>query len=131
MVIHEAAENYLETIYMLRKRNGSCRSIDVASEMGYSKPTISIMMKNLRENGYIRIDDGGELILTDSGMEVALRMYERHEIIAKGLMMLGVNEETAYRDSCKIEHDISDETFGAIKKHIAQHSEDMKNKQGS
>ena len=131
MVIHEAAENYLETIYILRKRNGSCRSIDVASELGYSKPTISIMMKNLRENGYIRIDDGGELILTDSGLEVALRMYERHEIIAKGLMMLGVNEETAYRDSCKIEHDISDETFGVIKKHIAQHSEDMKNKQGS
>lgn len=126
MVIHEAAENYLETIYMLRKRNGSCRSIDVASELGYSKPTISIMMKNLRESGYIRIDDGGELVLTDSGMEVALRMYERHEIIAKGLMMLGVNEETAYRDSCKIEHDISDETFRAIKKHIAQYSEDIK-----
>lgn len=121
MVIHEAAENYLETIYMLRRRKGSCRSIDVASELGYSKPTISIMMKNLRENGYIRIDDGGELILTESGMEIALRMYERHEIIAKGLMMLGVGEETAYHDSCKIEHDISDETFNAIKKHIARY----------
>lgn len=121
MVIHEAAENYLETIYMLRRRKGSCRSIDVASELGYSKPTISIMMKNLRENGYIRIDEGGELILTEAGMEIALRMYERHEIIARGLMMLGVNEETAYHDSCKIEHDISDETFCAIKAHIARH----------
>ncbi len=123
MVIHEAAENYLETIYMIRKRTGSCRSIDVASELGYSKPTISIMMKNLRENGYIRIDDGGELILTDTGLEIALKMYERHEIIAKGLMMLGVREETAYHDSCKIEHDISVESFEAIKQHIAEHTE--------
>jgi len=120
MVIHEAAENYLETIYMIRRRTGSCRSVDVASELGYSKPTVSVMMKNLRENGYIRIDEGGELILTDSGMEIALRMYERHEIIAKVLMMMGVSEETAYRDACKIEHDISDETFDAIKKHIAR-----------
>lgn len=120
MVIHEAAENYLETIYMIRRRTGSCRSVDVASELGYSKPTVSVMMKNLRENGYIRIDEGGELILTDSGMEIAIRMYERHEIISKVLIMMGVSEETAYRDACKIEHDISDETFDAIKKHIAR-----------
>ncbi len=118
MVIHEAAENYLETIYMIRKREGTCRSVDVASELGYSKPTVSVMMKNLRENGYIRIDDGGELILTDSGMEIALRMFERHEIISRVLMRMGVSEETAYRDACKIEHDISDETFEAIKKHL-------------
>ena len=95
MVIHEAAENYLEQIYMIRKRAGSCRSIDVASEMGYSKPTVSIMMKNLRENGYIRIDEGGEILLTDTGLAIAVRMYERHEIIAQGLMMLGVDEKTA------------------------------------
>ena len=118
MVIHEAAENYLETIYMIRRRDGSCRSVDVASELGYSKPTISVMMKNLRENGYIRIDDGGELILTESGMEIALRMFERHEIISKVLMMMGVSEETARKDACKIEHDISNETFEAIKKHL-------------
>ena len=118
MVIHEAAENYLETIYMLRRRNGSCRSVDVASELGYSKPTVSVMMKNLRENGYIRIDDGGELILTELGMDVALRMFERHEIISNVLMLMGVSEETARKDACKIEHDISDETFEAIKKHI-------------
>ena len=76
MVIHEAAENYLETIYMIRRRAGSCRSVDVASELGYSKPTISVMMKNLRENGYIRIDDGGELILTESGMEIDRRAVQ-------------------------------------------------------
>ncbi len=120
MVIHEAAENYLETIYMLRKRNGTCRSVDVAAELGYSKPTISVMVKNLRENGYIRIDDGGELVLTDTGMEIALRMYERHEIVAKVLMMMGVSEETAYKDACKIEHDLSDETFDAIKKQLSK-----------
>ena len=118
MVIHEAAENYLETIYMIRRRDGSCRSVDVASELGYSKPTISVMMKNLRENGYIRIDDGGELILTESGMEIALRMFERHEIISKFFMMMGVSEDTARKDACKIEHDISNETFEAIKKHL-------------
>ncbi len=118
MVIHEAAENYLETIYMLRRRNGSCRSVDVASELGYSKPTVSVMMKNLRENGYIRIDDGGELILTELGMDVALRMFERHEIISKVLMLMGVSEETARKDACKIEHDISDETFEAIKNQL-------------
>ena len=121
MVIHEAAENYLETIYMIRRRAGSCRSVDVASELGYSKPTISVMMKNLRENGYIRIDDGGELNLTESGMEIALRMFERHEIISKALMRMGVSEETARKDACKIEHDISDETFEAIKKQLVKH----------
>ncbi|MBE6598314.1 MAG: metal-dependent transcriptional regulator [Ruminococcaceae bacterium] len=124
MVIHEAAENYLETIYMLRKRNGSCRSVDVAAELGYSKPTISVMMKNLRENGYIRIDDGGELILTETGMGIALRMYERHEIIAEVLMKMGVSEDTAYKDACKIEHDISDETFDAIKRQLPRFSEE-------
>ena len=123
MVIHEAAENYLETIYMIRRRAGSCRSVDVASELGYSKPTISVMMKNLRENGYIRIDDGGELNLTESGMEIALRMFERHEIISKVLMRMGVSEETARKDACKIEHDISDETFEAIKKQLVKHEE--------
>ncbi len=124
MVIHEAAENYLETIYMLRRRNGSCRSVDVASELGYSKPTISVMMKNLRENGYIRIEDGGELILTESGLQIAVRMYERHEIIARVLVRMGVSEETALKDACKIEHDISDETFEAIKAQLSRLSEE-------
>ena len=124
MAIHEAGENYLETIFMLRNRTGSCRSVDVASELGYSKPTVSVMMKNLRENGYIRIDNGGELILTELGMAVALRMFERHEIISKVLMMMGVSEETARKDACKIEHDISDETFEAIKKQLLTREND-------
>ena len=86
MMIHEAAENYLEAIYMLLRRRGYCRSIDVCRELGYSKPTISIMMKNLRESGYISIDDTGGIALTATGLEVAERMYERHETIAQILM---------------------------------------------
>ncbi|MBE6570023.1 MAG: metal-dependent transcriptional regulator [Ruminococcaceae bacterium] len=118
MVIHEAAENYLETIFMLLRRKGSCRSVDVSREMGYSKPTISVMMRNLRENGYISMDDGGFITLTDRGMEIASHMYERHETIAKVLMKLGVDAETAYEDSCKIEHDLSDTSFNAIRKFL-------------
>lgn len=120
MVIHEAAENYLEAIYMLLRRRGYCRSIDVCRELGYSKPTISIMMKNLRENGYITIDDTGSIALTETGLEVAQRMYERHETIAQVLMKLGVSEEVAYTDSCKIEHDLSAESFHAILRYVTE-----------
>ena len=118
MAIHEAAENYLETIYMLRKRNGHCRSIDVATDLGYSKPTVSIAMRNLRESGHVTVDETGELTLTPTGMEIAQRMYERHEVISSFLIALGVPEEIAYRDACKIEHVISDESIEAIKKHL-------------
>lgn len=118
MVIHEAAENYLETIFMLLRRKGACRSVDVSREMGYSKPTISVMMRNLRENGYIQIDDGGFITLTEAGLKVATHVYERHETIAKVLMKLGVDAETAYEDSCKIEHDLSDKSFNAIRKFL-------------
>ena len=117
MAIHEAAENYLETIFMLRKKNGHCRSIDVATDLGYSKPTVSIAMRNLRESGHVTVDDAGELYLTPTGMEIAQRMYERHEVISSFLIALGVPEEIAYRDACKIEHDISAESFDAIKKY--------------
>ncbi len=117
MAIHEAAENYLETIFMLRKKNGHCRSIDVATDLGYSKPTVSIAMRNLRESGHVTVDDAGELYLTPTGMEIAQRMYERHEVISSFLIALGVPEEIAYRDACKIEHDISSESFDAIKRY--------------
>ena len=117
MAIHEAAENYLETIFMLRKKNGHCRSIDVATDLGYSKPTVSIAMRNLRESGHVTVDDAGELYLTPTGMEIAQRMYERHEVISSFLIGLGVPEEIAYRDACKIEHDISAESFTAIKEY--------------
>ncbi len=115
MIIQEAAENYLETILMLQKSHGQVRSIDVATELGYSKPTISEQMKKFRENGYIEIDDDGYITLTAKGREIADRMYERHVIIAQMLMVLGVDEEIAYQDSCKIEHDISEKTFDLIK----------------
>jgi len=114
MVIHEAAENYLEAIYMLLQRKGSCRSVDVSRELGFAKPTISVMMKNLREHGYVVMDENGYISLTESGRDVATQMYQRHEAIAAILIRLGVSEEVAYQDSCKIEHDLSDESFHAI-----------------
>ena len=117
MIIHEAGENYLETIYILGKRIGNVRSIDIVNELGYSKPTISIAMKQFRENGYIDMNAEGYISLTEKGRKIAERMYERHEIIAKILIALGVDEETAYTDSCKIEHDISDKSFECMKKH--------------
>ncbi|MBO5505103.1 MAG: metal-dependent transcriptional regulator [Clostridia bacterium] len=115
MIIKESAENYLETIYVLSKRIGAVRSIDVANEMNFSKPSVSVKMKQFRENGYINMDKDGIISLTDKGMEIATHVYERHEIIAHVLMILGVSEETAYEDSCKIEHDLSDESFEKIK----------------
>lgn len=118
MVIKESAENYLETIYVLMKKNGNVRSIDVANELGFSKPSVSVAMKKFREEGYITIDGTGYIYLTESGLRIAEGVYERHEIIAKALIAIGVSEEIAYEDSCRIEHDISDETFDKIKKHV-------------
>ena len=118
--IHESAENYLETILILHNRLGMVRSIDIATELGFSKPSVSVFMKNLRENGYILVDKDGYITLTDTGRAIADKIYERHQMIAEILMALGVDEETAYRDSCKIEHDISDESFAAIKSHFSE-----------
>ena len=111
MKILESAENYLETILVLKNKNGSVRSIDVANELGFTKPSVSVAMKQLRENGYITVDEDGSLNLTETGKNVAERVFERHNIIAKALMALGVDEETAKEDACKIEHHISEETF--------------------
>lgn len=119
--LHESAENYLETILMLKNRNGSVRSIDIASEMSFSKASVSVAMKSLRQNGYITVDEGGYISLTPGGLAVAEKVYERHKVIAKGLMALGVSEKTAYEDSCKIEHDISSESFELLKKHLIKH----------
>lgn len=124
MKIKESAENYLETILMLKNRKGYVRSIDVANELGFSKPSVSVAMKNFREEGYILVDGDGGISLTEKGMEVAQRVYERHHTIARVLMLLGVSEEVAYEDSCKIEHDISQETFEKIKEYISKNAAD-------
>ena len=118
MKIQESAENYLETIHMLSKKNGKVRSIDVANELCFSKASISVAMKNFREEGYITVDDDGYISLTDTGFEIAERVYERHEILARALMALGVDKETAYDDACKIEHHISEKSIEKIKKHF-------------
>lgn len=115
MSIHESGENYLEAILMIRKRSGGCRAIDVVHELGFSKPSVSVMMRDLREKGFISIDDGNDISLTEKGFEIASKIYERHEILAEVLMRMGVPEEIACNDACKIEHDLSPITFEKIK----------------
>ncbi len=120
MRIHESAENYLETIYVLQKEKGNVRSIDIATELAYSKPSISVAMKNLRQNGYIEMDKDGSIHLLEKGKEIAERMYERHMLLTSWLESLGVSAETAADDACRIEHVISTESFEAIKAHVAR-----------
>lgn len=116
MKIKESAENYLETILILIKRNGSARSIDIATELEFSKPSVSIAMKNLRENGYIEVDGDGFISLLDKGMAIASAVHERHTIIAGLLTAMGVDPKTAADDACRIEHVISKETFEVLKR---------------
>lgn len=116
MEVHEAAEMYLETILVLKNRLGLVRSIDVANEMGYSKPTISIAMKKFRQEGLVTVDESGFINLTEAGCDIAERIYERHQVLTHILVSLGVSQDHAEEDACKIEHDISDETFAALKK---------------
>ncbi|MDD3336243.1 MAG: metal-dependent transcriptional regulator [Eubacteriales bacterium] len=118
MNIHESAEDYLEMILMLTNEKGYARSIDIAAALSVTKPSVSVAMKKLRENGYILMDKGNLIFLTDSGKAIAERIYERHEVLASMLERLGVTEQTAREDACKIEHVLSDETFAAIRKHI-------------
>ena len=115
MAIHESAENYLETILMIKRRKGTVRSMDIVNDMAFSKPSVSVAMKRLRESGHITMDEQGYIELTELGLSVAERIYERHELIAKLFMRLGVSEETAYEDACKMEHDISDESFEKLR----------------
>lgn len=120
MKIQESAENYLEMILMLKNRIGDVRSIDIVNEMGFSKPSVSVAMKQLRENGYIDVDGKGHISLTDTGLSVANQVYERHTLITKALLSLGVSEKTAREDACRIEHHISQETFEKLKDRINQ-----------
>lgn len=124
MHIKESAENYLETILVIHNEKGYCRCIDISNRMGFSKPSVSVYMKNLREDGYVSIDNNGDITLTDKGREIAGKIYERHNVIAGFLMQLGTSEETAYRDSCKIEHDISEESFQLIKAQYYKNKKD-------
>lgn len=115
MIIKESAENYLESILVIKNQKGFVRSIDIANDLEVSKPSVSVAMKNFREEGYITVDSDGNIDLTEKGLIIAKRVLERHEVISKALMALGVSESTALEDSCKIEHVISDETFARIK----------------
>lgn len=118
MVINASSENYLETILILNHRLENVRSIDIANELNFKKPSVSVAMKNLRENGYITVTAEGYIHLTEAGLAVAEKIYERHTILSGWLVMLGVNPKVAAEDACKMEHDISSESFDAIKRHI-------------
>ena len=121
MTIKESAENYLETILILSKKNGFVRSIDIANEMNFTKASISVAMKKLREDGFVTVEPDGAICLTNKGKAVAEKVYDRHQTIADILISLGVNEETAYEDSCKIEHDLSQESFEKIRTYFEKH----------
>lgn len=121
MNIHESAEDYLEAILILRERQGAVRSIDVVHQLGLTKPSVSVAMKRFRENGYIDTDADGFITLLPPGEEIAQRIYSRHKLLTRFLMALGVSEEVAAADACKMEHDLSDETFEKIKAHAQAH----------
>ena len=116
--MHESGEMYLETIYVLGQKQQNVRSIDVAEEMGFSKPSVSRGVSILKQQGYLTVDGNGFLELTDSGMDLAKKIYERHTVLTEALVRLGVDPEIAQQDACKMEHIISDETLNAFKRHI-------------
>ena len=118
MSIHESGEMYLETIHVLLKQNGAVRSVDISEHMGYSKPSVSRAVGLLKNGGYIVVDKDGFISLTETGISVAQKIYERHTVLSELLIALGVSHETAAKDACRLEHAISDESFNAIKNHI-------------
>lgn len=117
MKVQESMENYLETIYVLNQKTGFVRSVDVATELGFSKPSISNAMKKLKAEGYVQIEDKGRIVLTEKGRKVAEGTYEKHCVISHWLMDIGVSRETALEDACRMEHILSDEAFECMKKH--------------
>ena len=114
----KAAEDYLETMLMLKEKHGYIRSIDIAEERGVTKASVSYSTKRLRENGYITMDEDNLITLTPLGMEIADRIYTRHKVLTDFLLKLGLDEQLAHDDACRLEHDMSDETFSAIRKHV-------------
>ena len=123
MKIRQSAEDYLEMMLMLKEKHGYIRSVDIAEELGVKKPSVSYATKRLRENGYITMDADSLITLTETGLRIAERMYERHKILTELFMTLGVDEETAREDACKIEHDLSDKSFDAICQHVGRRRE--------
>ncbi|MBQ7786332.1 MAG: ArsR family transcriptional regulator [Clostridia bacterium] len=121
MAVSEAIENYLETIYILSQQQNEVHAIDICSYLSYSRPTVSIVLRQMREHGLVTVNEDNHIYLTEEGQKIATHIYERHEILTKMLMALGVSRETALHDACKIEHDLSDETFEAIKQHLKQY----------
>lgn len=119
MAIHESGEDYLEAILMIKKRSGNVRSIDVARELSFSKPSVSVAMKNLKTSNYITVDENGFINLTEAGQAIADKIYERHTFLTNWLTSMGVDPEVAVEDACKMEHAISSESFSAIKKFVA------------
>ncbi len=118
MEIRKSAEDYLEAMLMMKEEHGYIRSIDVAEQLGVTKPSVSYATKQLRENGYITMDHANFIVLTKSGMEIAERIYTRHKVLTNFFIRLGVNPEQAREDACKVEHDLSEETFSALCRHI-------------
>ena len=118
MRIHESAEDYLEKILMLREENGHVRSVEIANAMGYSKPSISIAMKHLRESGLVRMDAENYIYLTEEGEAIASRVYDRHQTLTKLFVKLGVPSDIAEHDACKVEHDLSPESYAALRAHV-------------
>ena len=123
MSLHQSGEDYLEAILVLREKNGVVHSIDVAQHMGYSKPSVSRAVSVLKGEGYLTMEKDGRLELTETGVEVARHIYERHSFLKQWLIRLGVSAETAEEDACKIEHNISDETFRCLKRHAESRSD--------
>ena len=127
MRIQESAENYLETILVLKNRRGKVRSIDIAEELSFSKPSVSVAMKKLRENGFVEVLDGGFISLTDAGLAIAQKIYERHTLLSDWLAALGVDPAIAAEDACRIEHVISSESFAALKAHVTKNQQESQN----
>lgn len=120
MKIQESAEDYLEAILHISQTKEYVRAIDVVHHLGISKPSVSVYLKNLKQNGYINVDGNGHLTLTEQGAEIAAKIYERHNTLAEFFISIGVEHDTAYKDACRVEHDLSDESFAAIKRHFME-----------
>ena len=121
MDVSEAIQNYLETIHILSLKHNEVHAVDICNHLSYSRPTVSIVLRQMRESGLVTVDDLNHIHLTEEGLRIAERLYERHNVISEIFMRLGVSRETAIEDACKIEHDLSEETFAALKAHLMQY----------